>query len=286
VPYALAAADVTSDGKLDLLATHGPAGWVGRLAGDGTGAFAAELSIGWTANPSALAAADLNGDGKPDYALADSSGHLAVYLFAGIDTMNPSGFNLPVVYNVGAMPAAIAVGDLNGDGKPDLVTANSGNDTLTPLVNQGGGTFAAAAAVPLAAMSQPVAVAIADLNGDGLNDLAAAGQQSASLDTFNGGANVTFSMGQVLFGGPFPRAVAVADFNHDGLPDVALANGGAGGVTILSSKSVGTLGSGRHFAIPGTWAMAVADLNGDGKPDLAVADIVGSRVRVFLNITP
>src|SRR5438105_2090066 len=74
----------------------------------------------------------------------------------------------------GGGPTAVAVGDLNGDGKPDLVIANGNAGTISVLLNAGNGTFAAA--VNYTVGSQPVSIAIGDVNGDGAPDLAVANQ--------------------------------------------------------------------------------------------------------------
>jgi hypothetical protein len=83
-----------------------------------------------------------------------------------------------------------------------------------------------------------------------------------------------------------PRSIAIADLNHDGIADVVLANSGAGTLTVFVGEGNGLFGSGQRFNAAGAWAMTVTDLDRDGRLDVAVADIVSSRVGVFLNTSP
>src|SRR2546427_220048 len=85
----------------------------------------------------------------------------------------------PVI--VGSAPYTVAVGDVNGDGKLDLVTANYGSNTVTVLLGNGDGTFTAAAGSPVAAGSGPTSVALGELNGDGKLDLVAANSLSNNV---------------------------------------------------------------------------------------------------------
>src|SRR5262249_6417142 len=142
----------------------------------------------------------------------------------------------PIVYAAGTFPDAVAVGDFNGDGRPDLVVANGdaypffGNTTIRVLLGNGDGSFHAA--VPDTAGVDPRSVAVGDFNGDGVPDLAV-GSFGTYLDFSDSGVSVLTGNGDGSFQAPVlyhteasPMAVAVGDFNGDGAPDLALAEGG------------------------------------------------------------
>src|ERR1019366_6337523 len=138
--------------------------------------FATATNYAASGNVDCLAIADLNGDGKLDLVVPGPSSRLAyggtdvgVFLGNGDGTFQPQ-----VPYSAGNEQQMsifwVAIADLNGDGKLDLATANSGTNDVSVLLGNGDGTFQAA--VIYATGSQPTSVAIGDFNGDGKPDLA------------------------------------------------------------------------------------------------------------------
>jgi glucose/arabinose dehydrogenase len=185
-PHAILVVDVTGDGRPDLVVANRQEDTVAVLRGDGHGGFAAPVDYPVGHHPHSLAAADLNGDGRPDVVSADDgSDEVSVLLGA------PGGrFAKAVSYATGRVPKGVAVGDVDGDGRLDIVTANTGGnydgptrsplgDTISVLRGQGDGTFAAP--VTYVAGGTPFAVVVADLNGDGREDLATANWDGGSV---------------------------------------------------------------------------------------------------------
>jgi hypothetical protein len=318
---AVTVADVNSDGKPDLVigfhAYINPfdASAVSVLLGNGDGTFqTAKLFDSGGLNVRSVAAADVNGDGKPDLLVASqcdvssgcANGTVGVLLGNGDGTFEPT----QVLAAGGQSVASLAVADVNGDGKPDLLVTNHcgffpgpncGSDgisspgSVSALLGNGDGTFQAAASYG-AGGELTYGVAVADVNGDGKPDLLVANFCAAG--TANCGQVGTFSTGSVgvLLGngdGTFQTAsafssggygalsVAVADVNGDGKPDVQVTNGCISGPTNCANGTVGVLlGNGDGTFQPaqpfsaGTSpvSIAVVDLNGDGKPDLVEAN--------------
>jgi VCBS repeat protein len=131
----VAASDLNGDGKPDLAVVNGSEDTVSVLISNGNGTFAAKVDYPTGLNPYAVAAADLNGDGKPDLAVANAGANaggntLGVLLNTGNGT-----FMAQMDYLTGLYPTGIATADLNSDGVPDVVVANSHDNTVSALLN-------------------------------------------------------------------------------------------------------------------------------------------------------
>jgi hypothetical protein len=184
------------------------------------------------------------------------------------------------------------VGDLNGDGKPDIVTAAgspAGGDNLSVFLNKGDGTFSAGPTTSIGTVT--TTLALADFNRDGKLDLAF----GDAYDTF---VNVLLGKGDGTFGPParfatdtsnstsFITGLAATDLNGDGIPDLAVTNTNAGSLSVLLGKGDGTFAPAVVNSAPSgarlnPAQLAVADINGDGRPDVTVAGLLG--VNVLLN---
>jgi hypothetical protein len=306
--YSVAIADVNGDGKPDLLvADCGPGntcggginGVVGVLLGNGDGTFkpAVTYDAGGFQTYSVVAA-DLNGDGKLDLVVANSyfSNTVGVLLGNGDGTFQPV-----VVYNSGGgSPWSVAVADVNGDGKPDIVVANSsscygctGNGLVGVLFGNGDGTFQPAVTYNSGGFNyyNPVSLAVADLNGDGKPDIAVTNACGDSIGcTADSSVAVLFNRGNGTFlspvaystAGQVATSVAIADLNADGSPDLVVTNSncepsrgcGRGTIAVFLGHGNGTFQLNGLFDSggDGTHSVAVGDLNADGIPDLAVAN--------------
>ena len=285
-PRAAAVADVNGDGKPDIVVANYNSGTVSVLLGNGDGTFQPTVvyNLGGY-NPNGLVIADVNGDGKPDLVVWGSwnSPGVAVLLGSGDGTFLPA-----VTYDVGAGPAFdVAIADVNGDGKPDLIVAVWYTPTdsygyVAVLLGNGDGTFLPAATYR--AGLGPNSVAAADVNGDGIPDLLVAnsGPASNTVSVLLGNGDGTFqpavSYGS---GGSLPQSIAVADVNGDNKPDLIVANlgggdNGDGAVGVLLGNGDGTF----HLAVAydsgggNARGVAIADVDGDGKPDILVTNLL------------
>ena len=309
-PDSVAVGDFNGDGKPDLAVAN----YIDNTAsvllnttttGATAASFAAQQTFAVGVNPLFVAVGDFNGDGRLDLTVVNQSDNtVSVLLDTTATGAAVPSFSLQVTFAVGVDPNSVAVGDFNGDGKPDLVVANAGNldtgNTVSVLLN----TMSAGATVPafapqvtFAAGGGPNSVAAVDINGDGRPDLAVANYSdntvSVLLNTTTPLTAVpTFAGQQTFTAGSFPASVAVGDFNDDGKPDLAVADSGAGTLSVLlNTTSAGagapTFAAQITFAVgSGPHSVAVGDVNGDGRPDLVVANLNGNTVSVLLNTTP
>jgi hypothetical protein len=305
-PYAdsVAIADLNGDGIPDLVVTNacqsgyqgycdapGASGEVAVLLGNSDGTFqpAATYSTGAYVATS-VAVGDLNGDGVPDLVVANScqyggeqcgyftAGQVSVLLGNGDGTFQPA-----VTYSSGGDDAnSVAVGDLNGDGYPDLVVVNFDSSSIGVLLGNGDGTFQAPVTYPQGS-TYPVSVAIGDLNGDGKLDVVAStyfqigGQDGGVIVLLGNGDGTLQAAVSYSSGGYYPGGVALGDLNGDGHLDVAVANSygstGHGAVGVLLGNGDGTFQAPFSYSWGGQQANAVTigDVNGDGHTDLVVA---------------
>ncbi|MBL7992119.1 MAG: VCBS repeat-containing protein, partial [Candidatus Kapabacteria bacterium] len=180
--------DVDGDGDLDFAVANNGSTNVAVLLNNGTGLYAPAVGSPFTVgtSPRSVTFGDVDGDGDLDIATTNqTSNDVTVLLNNGAGSYSPSPGS---PFAAGTQPIFLAFGDVDGDGDLDLATANQSSNNLTVLLNNGAGTFAAAANSPFAAGTQPNSVAFGDVDGDGDLDLAAAN---------NGSNNVTVLFNQV-----------------------------------------------------------------------------------------
>ena len=185
-------------------------------------------------------------------------------------------------FTVGSSPVSVVASDFNGDGIPDLATANFGSNNGTVLLGTGSGAFSSAGIFPTG--TGPFALTTGDFNGDGKVDLAAVNFNGSSVAVLIGTGNGTFNPAPLFLvpTGVSPTDVVAADFNGDGREDLAVSNLGSGTATILLGQGDGTFTSSTIAAGSGPEGLAVGDFNGDGRPDLAFADLGDDTVTVML----
>lgn len=180
-------------------------------------------------------------------------------------------FSAPVEAFVGSVPFRVAAADLNGDGVPDLATADNRAREASVLLGKGDGSFRARAS--FRTVGRPADIAAADLSGDGRQDLVTVSDNRRGSVTvlLNNGAG-SFRRAGVYSSGATAPAVATTDVNHDGLIDILTANLGRQDLGVLLGIGGGRFGPLRRFTGGyGVLDSDVGDLNGDGNVDVALA---------------
>ncbi len=237
--HGLLLADLNHDGKLDLVTANNADGDIAVMLGDGHGGFVSPQTAVFPCGPSPypIAAADVNGDGNLDILVPNSKPGvrtMTVLLGDGKGQFTPAPAS-PIktgdddVYFV-------AVGDLNGDGRPDAFLSNNHNDHATILLNQGEGRFTRLP--PLSMGNRGWYLAFVDFDHDGKPDLIAVTEKSVRIFFGNGRGGFGSEPLIVPSGGKGCWKLALGDLNEDGFPDVVTPNVESHDLTILLSRKV------------------------------------------------
>ena len=304
-------ADVNGDGLPDVVAVGSSANYAYVWLNTGVdGRLANPIGYAVGAHPEGVAVADVNGDGFPDIITANQgvagTGSVSV-LLGNVDptTLKALGtFQAPVGYDGGPNPDAIAVGDLNQDGYPDIVTVDPENDELHVLLNRGTAATTGTDQFPATNTEYTTdqtgrAVAIVDTNNDARPDLVVANLHAANVGVLLNNGDGTFKDETTYGVGGFPFSVTSADLNGDNRAELITADSRDNAVGVLVHNGQGAYNSGggtgpvndgtsepRQFVTGSSpEGVAAADLNGDGKPDLITADFNDSEIGVLMNHT-
>jgi Bacterial Ig domain/FG-GAP-like repeat len=286
----VAVADLNRDGVSDLAVAVGPGGQcfmqggVAVFLGSAGGTFTQNGScLGAGNSPIAIQAADFNGDSLADLAVASNDGSpIRVFRGNGI-----GGFQPPTLINdsgIGVSDMATPV-DLNGDNRLDIVVGY--NVGFRAFLGRGDGTFITGGNT--APGGQTLAIAVGDVTGEGIADLAEVSAAAIRIDTGVGVGvgNGSFSVGVPSTIGPGLQDIALADMDDDGDLDIVIAGGAQGvGTRLLVNNGTGGFPSfASSIAIPGgpnPVRVVAGDFNGDGASDAAIVDGTVNQVFVAL----
>lgn len=313
----IAAGDVNGDGKPDLLVGNkcidvnncpDGRGVVGVLLGNGDGSFQLTQTYGSGGYLTvSVAVADVNRDGEADVVVANrfidcdngcrNNGSVGVLLGNGNGT-----FQTAQTYDSGGFSTtSLAVGDVNRDGKPDVVVGHEDTrfhrrSTVSVLLGNGDGAFQTAQTYNSGGF-RVSSIAVNDVNGDSRPDLLVTNLGVRTNNYPNGIVSVRLGIGDGTFeaartfhsGGTWATSLAVGDVNSDGKPDLLVAD--TSGLRAWLGNGDGTFQLGGSDPAYGS-SITVNDVNGDGRPDVTVAeacfpnDCTEGAVGVLLNAIP
>lgn len=297
--------DLNGDGRPDVVAPNAVSNNITvytntTAPGAVFGSLSNRLDLATGTSPRAIAAADLNGDGLPDLVVVNTTtNNMSVFFNTTTPGSATLAFSAKVDFATGVAPLFVVTGDIDGDGRPDVVVANDNSDSASVFLNRttpGGTAPTFATRADFSTGSHPVGIVLGDLDGNGSLDIVTANDGAGSVSvllgtTPPGAASASFAPHVDFLAGAGTFSVTLGDFDGDGRLDVAAANETAGTVSVLLNRTApgastptlatkvdSSVGTSPRFA-------AVGDLDGDGRPDLAVANLGSTFVSVLRNTT-
>jgi len=286
--------DVDGDGKLDMLGVMSGSVVVARnTSSAGVISFAPLITLLSGIGDSEIGIEDMNGDGRPDIVLS-FGGNLVMSVVRNTSTPGNISLGLKTDFTCLINPKHLRIGDLDGDGKKDIVISYGfGSDNISVYRNTGvSGAISFAPKIDYATGHNSGSIAIADIDGDNKQDICVANLSELFFSIYkNNGTAGTLSfeprMDITTPANVFIKGVDIGDVDGDGKPDIVVAvDFTAPGILVYKNNStIGTISVAMQAQIDSgnPWSTNLADMDGDNKPDIIGVIPGWNFISVFRN---
>jgi hypothetical protein len=285
-PSAVVIDDFNNDNRSDLAVVNTGTNSIAILIGYEYALFETAKTYGSVENrePYAVVTSDFNNDNYLDIAAAFiTSGTLGILLGYG-----NGSFDDMMTYQQAndSIFSALAVNDVNNDGKLDIVVADSGTNNVLILLGYGNGSFATSITFSTGNGSQPSAIAIADFNKDGRLDLVVSNFGSNNIVILLGYGNGSFAtvMTYPTGNGACPVAISVSDFNKDDRLDIAVVNRDTSNIGIFLGYGNGSFANQVTYSVGifySPCSIVIIDFDSDGQLDIITANYDDNGIGIF-----
>ncbi len=306
-PSAVCMADIDGDGKLDIAVLNSSS--IGysvsifrntAIKGElNASSLAAKITITTGNAPSAIALQDMDGDGKPDLIVLNKQDN-TVSVFhnnATSGTINSTTFGAMVNFTTSVTPTNMAIGDIDGDGKPDIVISN--HAVVSVFLNQSvvGSISAASFAAKTDLNFRVTSFVVADIDNDGRMDIVGLNSSTGNIAIFHYISTTAGSVSTASFdpevpipASQFSSSLTVADLTNSGKLDILVANGTNNNISVFQNAVSGGVVNQNSFLSAVTFATAkfpysisVGDIDGDGLPEILVPNYSAATFTIFHN---
>ena len=310
-PSSVTIGDLDGDGKQDIVITNMFTNKISVYRNTATsGAInAASLAAKFSfiadsiSLPTSVAIRDLDGDGKPELAVVNSYNNTVSILknISKAGTLDSTSFAQPIDFTTGLGPTSVAISDIDGDGKPDLIISNFNAKSISILQNKATlniiDSTSFAAKIDFTVGNGPNALTIGDLNSDGKPDILVANQGANTIsilqNTATAGSITASSLAtkvDISSNGASPYYVSVGNIDSDSLPDIVVANLITNNISVIKNLyttgniSAASFDAGVNFTTSNfPFSAAIADVDCDGQADLAVPNYGKNVVSIYTN---
>ena len=291
-PTSIASTDIDGDGKADMVVVNYSSARISFFRNTGTAgsvAFASRIDSTTGSAPNEVTVGDLDGDGKPDVAVVNMSSN-SVSVYRNTSTSGTISFASRADVTTGMFPRNIHIADIDGDGRPDIVTSDASSSELSVLRNTstpGTPSFAPRVAI---ASGQPSYLDVGDLDGDGKPDIVVGNTDGSNTIALHLNAStpgtISFATRVSLVTAGIPYGVVIGDMDGDGKADIAVAQNSVNTLSLFRNAGTGTgafsFAARQDVALStGGYGIAMGDMDGDGMPDLVLGS--GTYVMVLKN---
>ncbi len=288
-PRAVAFGDLNGDSMPDLVAVNFGSDDLSVFINAGGGRYMAEERYTAGVDPRDAVVADISGDGRPDLIVANrQSDNISVLINNGSNAVN-ARFAAQAVYAAGDGPIALAVGNVNGAGLPDIVAANDNGGGISRLFNMGGGVFALQSPIPASGSQQDIALGDVDFDLD--QDIVVVSRAADLATVFLNNGSGAFTMGDTTGTGDEPVSLALTSLDFSiarSAPDldIAVACHASGTVSVLRNDGFGSgvfTRTQELFVAPGLQGISAGRIEADFDTDLVVSSETNGTAHVLIN---